>query len=263
MPGGTFDALVLGRSFPLRLGKKQVALPAQAPFGEAIIDAAACTLCMACVGACPGRALQDGSNREVPEVFFIESNCLQCGACVQTCPEDAVRLAPRLLFDSEIRNRARALNRDTPFACISCGKPFAAALKLGEGFKVEFDFADGPRQDAAPDRAGDTAAERRAAAPAEERPALEHLTCPKCGQGRIIEGRRGFGWGRGQGGPTNSGSAIPAGSLEAPSDTAGSSPGSGSSGARSSSSGSGSTARPRGATDDSASRSSAAIDRFS
>ncbi len=64
------------------------------------------------------------------------------------------------------------------------GKPFAAALKLGEGFKVEFDFADEPRQDAAPARAGDAAAKRPGTAPAEERPALEHLTCPKCGQGR-------------------------------------------------------------------------------
>ncbi len=103
----------------------QVALPDSAPFGDVMIDAGKCTLCMACVGACPGNALQDGSNREVPEVFFVESNCLQCGACVQTCPEDAVTLQPRLLFDREIRNRARALNRDTPFACIVCGKPFA------------------------------------------------------------------------------------------------------------------------------------------
>jgi len=103
----------------------QVELPASAPFGDVTIDAGKCTLCMACVGACPGNALQDGSNREVPEVFFVESNCLQCGACVQTCPEDAVVLEPRLLFDREIRNRARALNRDVPFACIACGKPFA------------------------------------------------------------------------------------------------------------------------------------------
>jgi len=103
----------------------QVVLPAGAPFGDVLIEAEQCTLCMACVGACPGNALQDGSNREVPEVFFVESNCLQCGACVQTCPEDAVSLAPRLLFDRELRNRARALNRDTPFACIACGKPFA------------------------------------------------------------------------------------------------------------------------------------------
>lgn len=106
-------------------GADRVALPQGAPFGEAVIDAAKCTLCMACVGACPGKALQDGSNREVPEVFFVEGNCLQCGACVQTCPEDAIRLDARLLFDRERRNRARALNSDTPFACIACGKPFA------------------------------------------------------------------------------------------------------------------------------------------
>jgi len=103
----------------------RVDLPVSAPFGEVVIEATKCTLCMACVGSCPGRALQDGSNREIPEVFFIESNCLQCGACVQTCPEDAITLKPRLLFDLESRNRARELNRDTPFACIACGKPFA------------------------------------------------------------------------------------------------------------------------------------------
>jgi len=100
-------------------------LPAGAPFGAAVIDEEKCTLCMACVGACPGRALQDGSNREVPEVFFIESHCLQCGACTQTCPEQAISLVPRLIFDHELRNRSRALNRDQPFACISCGKLFA------------------------------------------------------------------------------------------------------------------------------------------
>jgi ferredoxin len=109
----------------LKPAADRIDLPASAPFGEALIDAGKCTLCMACVGACPGKALQDGSNREIPEVFFIESNCLQCGACVQTCPEDAIALRPRLLFDHETRNRARALNSDTPFACITCGKPFA------------------------------------------------------------------------------------------------------------------------------------------
>jgi len=110
----------------------EVELPAPAPFGEALIDPGKCTLCMACVGACPGRALQDGSNRDVPEVFFVESNCLQCGACVQTCPEDAVTLRPRLLFDREHRNRARSLNSDLPFACISCGKPFASTSVINK-----------------------------------------------------------------------------------------------------------------------------------
>jgi ferredoxin len=128
----------------LRPALDSVELPAPAPFGEAVIDAGKCTLCMACVGACPGRALQDGSNREVPEVFFIESNCLQCGACVQTCPEDAISLAPRLLFDHETRNRARALNRDTPFACIACGKPFAPTsviAKMQDKLKDHYMFA--------------------------------------------------------------------------------------------------------------------------
>jgi ferredoxin len=127
----------------LKPAAEQVALPAGAPFGEAVIDAGKCTLCMACVGACPGKALQDGSNRAIPEVFFVEGNCLQCGACVQTCPEDAVRLEPRLLFDRERRNRARALNSDAPFACISCGKPFAPTSvinKMQEKLKGHYMF---------------------------------------------------------------------------------------------------------------------------
>ncbi len=128
MPQGKRNAIYLALDHlvtSLQPQADQVVLPIPAPFGEVAIDAEECTLCMACVGSCPGRALQDGSNREIPEVFFIENNCLQCGACVQTCPEDAIALNPRLLFDHETRSRARALNRDTPFACIACGKPFA------------------------------------------------------------------------------------------------------------------------------------------
>jgi len=105
--------------------RELVSLPAGAPFGTATIDEKRCTLCMACVGACPGKALQDGSNRELPEIFFIESNCIQCGACTQTCPEDAISISPRMIFDREKRNQSRALNQDVPFGCISCGKPFA------------------------------------------------------------------------------------------------------------------------------------------
>ena len=123
----------------------RVDLPMPAPFGEVVVDSGKCTLCMACVGSCPGKALQDGSNREIPQVFFIESNCLQCGACVQTCPEDAITLKPRLLFDLETRNRARELNRDTPFACISCGKPFAPTSvihKMQEKLKDHYMFGN-------------------------------------------------------------------------------------------------------------------------
>jgi len=122
---------------------KEVELLSSAPFGEVVIDAAKCTLCMACVGACPGKALQDGSNREVPEVSFIENQCLQCNGCVITCPEQAMTLAPRMVFDREARNRSRALNSDTPFACISCGKAFAPTsviYKMQEKLKHHYMF---------------------------------------------------------------------------------------------------------------------------
>ncbi|MFA9420173.1 MAG: 4Fe-4S binding protein [Gammaproteobacteria bacterium] len=105
--------------------REMVDLPAGAPFGTAIIDEKRCTLCMSCVGACPGKALQDGSNREIPEIFFIESNCIQCGTCTQTCPETAITISPRMILDRELRNQSRVLNQDVPFACISCGKAFA------------------------------------------------------------------------------------------------------------------------------------------
>ena len=123
--------------------RELVSLPASAPFGTAVIDESLCTLCMACVGACPGKALQDGSNREIPEIFFIESHCIQCGACTQTCPEDAIALSPRMVFDRENRNSSRVLNQDTPFACISCGKPFAPTSvihKMQEKLKDHYMF---------------------------------------------------------------------------------------------------------------------------
>ena len=47
-----------------------------------------CTLCMACIGACPESALLDSP--ETPSLRFIESNCVQCGLCADTCPEDAI-----------------------------------------------------------------------------------------------------------------------------------------------------------------------------
>ena len=82
------------------------------------------------------------------------------------------------------------------------GKPFAARLKLGEGFKVEFDFFDGPQREAVSgsdgvvDHARNTAAERPAPARVEAQSAPASITCPKCGQGDIIEGRRGYGCNR-------------------------------------------------------------------
>lgn len=100
-----------------------VELPEGSIFGEAHVNQQACTLCMACVSACPGNALQDGST--LPQLGFIEASCLQCGICVQTCPEDAITVSPRILLDSERRNQRRVLHEEAPFHCIKCGDAFA------------------------------------------------------------------------------------------------------------------------------------------
>ncbi len=104
-------------------------LPAGAPFGTAEVDAKACTLCLACVTVCPGKALLDG--HDVPQLRFVEANCVQCGLCTRSCPEDAISISPRFLYGSAARAQARVLREDSPFHCVSCGKPFATTAVIG------------------------------------------------------------------------------------------------------------------------------------
>jgi ferredoxin len=98
-----------------------IALPPRSPFGTIAVDAARCTLCMSCVGACPTGALLD--TPEEPKLRFVERNCVQCGLCAQTCPEQAITLQAQLRLDDEAR-RPRTLNAAEPFHCVSCGKAF-------------------------------------------------------------------------------------------------------------------------------------------
>jgi ferredoxin len=95
-----------------------------APFGALALDTDACTLCMACTGACPTSALMSTADR--PQLRFVEKNCIQCGLCVQTCPEQAIALAPRLAF-TESAQKPAVLNEAAPFHCIHCGKPIGSA----------------------------------------------------------------------------------------------------------------------------------------
>jgi ferredoxin len=98
-----------------------VGLPAGAPLGAVEIDAQGCTLCLACVAACPTGALSDSPQE--PVLRFIEDACVQCGLCAATCPEKVITLVPRVDFDAA-NAPARVLKREEPFTCIKCGKPF-------------------------------------------------------------------------------------------------------------------------------------------
>ena len=98
-----------------------IALPAGAPFGAIEVDKAGCTLCLACVAACPTNALGDDNER--PLLRFREDACVQCGLCKATCPEKVITLKPQIDF-AAMNAPARVLNEEEPFACIRCGKPF-------------------------------------------------------------------------------------------------------------------------------------------
>ena len=111
------DHLVRQASAP----PEQIALPQGSPFGTLAIDAARCTLCKACIGACPSSALQDAE--DAPKLRFIEHNCVQCGLCEVTCPEQAIKLVPRLLVTPAARQPV-TLNEAEPFHCVRCGTPF-------------------------------------------------------------------------------------------------------------------------------------------
>jgi ferredoxin len=100
---------------------EEIKLGAGAPFGTLLVNKQTCTLCKACIGACPESALLDSP--DTPSLRFIERNCVQCGLCADTCPEEAIQLLPRLLLGAQAKEPV-VLNEAQPFHCIRCAKAF-------------------------------------------------------------------------------------------------------------------------------------------
>jgi ferredoxin len=98
-----------------------IELPEGAPYGQILVDTSACTLCQACVGACPVNAI--GDNADKPQLNFTEAACVQCGLCRTTCPEGAITLEPRYNFSAAALSPI-VKHEEEPFACISCGTEF-------------------------------------------------------------------------------------------------------------------------------------------
>jgi ferredoxin len=109
-----------------------ISLPADAPYGRVEADRTACTLCMACVGACPTSAMLD--SKETPQLKFVERNCVQCGLCVSMCPENALALVPQLSLTPEAKSPI-VLNEAQPFNCVRCHKPFATRSMIDNMLK--------------------------------------------------------------------------------------------------------------------------------
>lgn len=104
-----------------------VPLPPLAPFGLARVEAAGCTLCLACTTVCPTGAL--AANPETPELRFLEDACVQCGLCVATCPERVITLEPRLNF-GPAASAPQVVKAEAPFPCARCGKVFGTRSSI-------------------------------------------------------------------------------------------------------------------------------------
>ena len=98
-----------------------VEVPANAPFGKIEVNIDGCTLCLACVSACPTRALRD--DPEFPRLRFLVDACVQCGLCKATCPEKVITLIPQLDFRAATA-APLTLKEEEPFRCIRCERPF-------------------------------------------------------------------------------------------------------------------------------------------
>lgn len=104
-----------------------VALAPGAPFGNLLVDAENCTLCLSCVSSCPTGALSDDPDR--PRLMFTEDACVQCGLCKNTCPEKVIALEPRVNFTAASA-RQRVIKEEEPFHCIRCARPFGTKSSI-------------------------------------------------------------------------------------------------------------------------------------
>lgn len=128
---GTLDAVFAHLLEHAPTPTSVIALTKGSPFGEILVNADRCTMCLACVGSCPEGALAD--NPEAPQLRFIESKCVQCGLCEKTCPEQAITLLPRLNLMAEAK-KPRVLNTAEILGCSRCGKPLGAKKMIENMF---------------------------------------------------------------------------------------------------------------------------------
>ncbi len=94
------------------------------PLGSLAINTENCTLCLACAGACPMKALtvhpEDNSLR------FTASLCIQCGHCSLLCPEEnCLSLVPNHFLLEAASFSPQIVARDELFSCLECGREFA------------------------------------------------------------------------------------------------------------------------------------------
>jgi ferredoxin len=118
-----------GRALAEGMQRRDAVLPMPdlAPLGQARVEVAGCTLCLACTMVCPTGAFT--ANPETPQLRFLEDACVQCGLCATTCPEKVITLEPRLNLAPESA-RMLVVKEEAPFCCENCAKPFGVKSQI-------------------------------------------------------------------------------------------------------------------------------------
>jgi ferredoxin len=100
---------------------------AHSPLGMVMVGDG-CTLCGACVTACPSEALAM-EEEENTTLTFRAASCVACGGCEPVCSENVVRVdrATRL---SALAEERHVLFQDSSPRCVSCGEPIMPQAML-------------------------------------------------------------------------------------------------------------------------------------
>jgi ferredoxin len=107
-----------------RRARRAIALPAAgSPFGNVIVDSDKCTMCLACVGACPESALPTTpSGRSCASWRRMRAVRPVCRHLPRAGHHAAAAAAAG--DDGKARKQPRVLNEVEPYRCVRCGKPF-------------------------------------------------------------------------------------------------------------------------------------------
>jgi len=93
-------------------------------YGTVTVNPNACTLCVACVGACSAGALT--AHPEDNTLRLNASMCTDCGYCEYVCPEaDCITVHHDELHLTPEYFKQVVLAQDELFQCVECGKEFA------------------------------------------------------------------------------------------------------------------------------------------
>lgn len=87
-----------------------------------------CTMCGACVDACPNNALvvEEGGGRIALQ--YYHDKCVGCKICEKVCPHGSIKVYYRV--DSSLFAKKTLLNSDEMAKCKRCGRPIGPASKL-------------------------------------------------------------------------------------------------------------------------------------